>query len=130
MGKYPNSFGFSVSHTTRKPRPGTFVTHERPFTCSFPALGEVDGVHYHFTEQDKIKSEIETGTFLEYAEVHGNIYGTTTNAVLKVQKDKKICILDIDVQGAQIVHKSKIACKYLFITPPSMEELENRLRQR
>jgi guanylate kinase len=57
--KYPNSFGFSVSHTTRPPRPA-----------------EVDGTHYHFTSVDQIKKEIADGKFIEYAEVHGKYYGT------------------------------------------------------
>ncbi len=60
MEKFPNEqFGFSVSHTTRNPREG-----------------EVDGVHYNFTTVDKIKVEIDDGKFIEYAEVHGNYYGT------------------------------------------------------
>ena len=58
--RFPNDqFGFSVSHTTRPPRPG-----------------EVDGVHYHFTTVEQIKKEIEEGKFIEYAEVHGKYYGT------------------------------------------------------
>lgn len=60
MKRFPNDqFGFSVSHTTRKPRDG-----------------EVDGVHYHFTTVDKMKKEINDGKFIEYAKVHGNYYGT------------------------------------------------------
>ena len=60
MKRFPNDqFGFSVSHTTRKPREG-----------------EVNGVHYHFTTVDEIKVEIDAGKFVEYAEVHGNYYGT------------------------------------------------------
>ena len=60
MKKFPNEqFGFSVSHTTRKPRDG-----------------EVDGVHYNFSTVEVMKSDIEAGKFIEYAEVHGNFYGT------------------------------------------------------
>ena len=83
MKRFPNDqFGFSVSHTTRKPREG-----------------EVDGIHYNFTSVEKIKDEINEGKFVEHAEVHGNYYGTSIAAVESVQKQKRICILDIDIQG-------------------------------
>lgn len=108
-----DKFGFSVSHTTRKPREG-----------------EVDGKHYHFTTVDAIKKEIADGKFIEYAEVHGNYYGTSVAAVEAVQKDGKICILDIDIQGVMKVKESSLSPKYLFISPPSMEALEKRLRGR
>ncbi|KAG6971357.1 hypothetical protein JG688_00004460 [Phytophthora aleatoria] len=113
LEKFPNTFGFSVSHTTRGPREG-----------------EVDGVAYHFTDKDKVLKEIEAGLFLEHAEVHGNVYGTSKRAVQDVQEKGKICILDIDIQGVQQVKKAGIRTKYLFIAPPSMEELEKRLRGR
>ncbi|RLN56510.1 hypothetical protein BBJ29_006021 [Phytophthora kernoviae] len=113
LEKFPSTFGFSVSHTTRGPREG-----------------EVDGVAYHFTAKDKVLKEIEAGLFLEHAEVHSNVYGTSKRAVLDVQEKGKICILDIDIQGVQQVKKSGIKAKYLFISPPSMEELEKRLRGR
>eukprot|EP00986_Skeletonema_menzelii_P002911 scaffold844_cov142-Skeletonema_menzelii.AAC.2 len=106
-------FGFSISHTTRKPREG-----------------EQDGVHYNFTTVDAIKKEIEAGKFVEYAEVHGNYYGTSVAAVQTVQDQGKICLLDIDIQGAQNVKKSDLDALYIFISPPSMEELEKRLRGR
>eukprot|EP00581_Thalassiosira_minuscula_P005196 CAMPEP_0183738008 /NCGR_PEP_ID=MMETSP0737-20130205/53660_1 /TAXON_ID=385413 /ORGANISM="Thalassiosira miniscula, Strain CCMP1093" /LENGTH=200 /DNA_ID=CAMNT_0025972451 /DNA_START=95 /DNA_END=697 /DNA_ORIENTATION=+ len=111
--KFPTQFGFSVSHTTRKPREG-----------------EQDGVHYNFTTVDDIKVEIDDGKFVEYANVHGNYYGTSVAAVESVQKQGKICILDIDVQGVQNVKKSTLDAIYIFIAPPSMEELEKRLRGR
>jgi len=109
-------FGFSVSHTTRKPRPG-----------------EVDGTHYNFTTVEEMKKEIEDGKFVEFAEVHGNYYGTSISAVKNVQSQNKICILDIDIQGVQNVKKNATAhftANYIFIAPPSMEELEKRLRGR
>lgn len=62
--------------------------------------------------------------------MHANIYGTTFKAVRDVQEKGKICILDIDIQGAQSVRKSSLDSKYLFILPPSMEELEARIRKR
>mmetsp|Transcript_8243 Transcript_8243/g.12679 ORF Transcript_8243/g.12679 Transcript_8243/m.12679 type:complete len:198 (+) Transcript_8243:84-677(+) len=112
--RFPNDqFGFSVSHTTRKPRPG-----------------EEDGVHYNFTTVEAMKKEIEEGKFIEHAEVHGNFYGTSIAAVESVQSSGKICILDIDVQGAESVKKSSLTPIYIFIAPPSMEQLESRLRGR
>mmetsp|Transcript_4945 Transcript_4945/g.6046 ORF Transcript_4945/g.6046 Transcript_4945/m.6046 type:complete len:200 (+) Transcript_4945:147-746(+) len=112
--KFPNDqFGFSVSHTTRKPREG-----------------EQDGVHYNFTTVEDIKKEIDDGKFIEYAEVHGNYYGTSVQAVESVKSKGKICILDIDVQGVRNVKKSALNPRYVFIAPPSMEILESRLRSR
>jgi len=114
MKQFPNEqFGFSVSHTTRKPREG-----------------EVDGVHYNFSTVEKVKEEIGEGKFIEYAEVHGNYYGTSVEAVESVRNSGKICILDIDYQGVQNVKKSSLDPFYLFIAPPSMEALETRLRSR
>lgn len=108
-----DQFGFSVSHTTRQPRPG-----------------EEDGVHYNFSTVEAMKKEIDEGKFIESAEVHGKYYGTSVAAVESVQKSGKICILDIDVQGAQSVKKSSLDPIYMFISPPSQEELEKRLRGR
>lgn len=108
-------FKFSVSHTTRKPRPG-----------------EVDGVHYHFTNKEHMLQEIKEGKFIEYAEVHGNLYGTSYSSVQSVIDEGHIVILDIDVQGARKVQESD-SIQYplsIFIAPPSMSTLERRLRDR
>jgi guanylate kinase len=114
MERFPNKqFGFSVSHTTRKPREG-----------------ETDGVHYNFTTVEAIQKEIADGMFVEYANVHGNYYGTSVAAVETVQSKGQICILDIDFQGVMNVKKSSLSPIYLFVAPPSMEELEKRLRGR
>lgn len=113
MEKYPDYFGFSVSNTSRGPRPG-----------------EEHGVHYYFSTLEEIDAGIANGEYIEYANVHTNKYGTTFKAVETVQNKGKVCILDIDVQGCQSVKKSSMKCKYLFISPPSMEELENRLKGR
>jgi len=110
--RFPH-FGFSVSHTTRPPREG-----------------EQDGVHYNFTTVEAIEKEIAEDKFLEYANVHGKYYGTSVEAVESVRRTGKICILDIDVQGVRNVKKSSVDAKYVFIAPPSMEELEKRLRGR
>lgn len=111
--EFPSLFGFSVSHTTRSPRPG-----------------ERDGVEYHFTSVDAMKAQIAEGKFIEYAEVHGRYYGTSIAAVEAVRNAGKICILDIDVQGCRLVRKANFPAKFMFISPPSMQELEQRLRGR
>lgn len=105
---------FSVSHTTRLPRGG-----------------EQDGVDYHFVSRDRFEAMREQCFFLEWAEVHGNLYGTSRLAVLDQLAKGQDIILDIDVQGAAILRKSAaIPAASLFIAPPSLPELERRLRGR
>lgn len=106
-------FGFCVSHTTRQARPG-----------------EVDGVHYYFTSIEDIQRDIVAGKFVEHAVVHGNYYGTSKLAIELLQQREQITILDIDMQGVKSVKDSGIPAKYVFIAPPSLEELERRLRGR
>ena len=113
MKRCPGSFGFSVSNTTRAPRPG-----------------EENGVHYNFVSVSEMEQAIENGEFIEYAKVHSNYYGTTIKAVESVKSQGKICILDLDTQGVMSVKKSSLDCKYIFIAPPSIEILEQRLRGR
>lgn len=113
MEKYPDHFGFSVSNTSRGPRPG-----------------EEHGVHYYFSTIEEIDQGIANGEYIEYANVHTNKYGTTFKAVESVQGKGKVCILDIDIQGCRSVKKSAMKCNYLFINPPSIEELEKRLKGR
>merc|ERR1719409_1709901 len=115
MKEYEGKFGFSVSHTTRDPRPG-----------------EENGKDYHFVKKEDIERDIKAGLFVEYAEVHGNYYGTSVAAVEDVMKQGKVCLLDIDVQGAASVRQSPMhSCtSYIFFMPPSMEILEQRLRGR
>lgn len=105
---------FSVSHTTRLPRPG-----------------EMDGVHYHFVDGatfSAIRNRQPTG-FLEWAEVHGNMYGTSVDEVDRHQRAGCDVILDIDVQGAAQVRQRSNPVT-VFIAPPSLHELERRLRGR
>lgn len=112
--EFPRLFGFSVSHTTRNPRPG-----------------ERDGVDYHFTTIQEMKDGIDGEKFIEWANVHGRYYGTGYEAVRKVgEVQGKICLLDIDVQGCRQVREKGLKAKFVFVAPPSMEELENRLRGR
>lgn len=113
MNEFPSMFGFSVSHTTRAPR-------EK----------EQNGVHYHFTERSIMEEEIRNGKFLEFASVHGNLYGTSIDAVEVVADAGKRCVLDIDVQGARSVRASTLEAIFIFVSPPSFEELEKRLRSR
>ena len=113
MKEFPSMFGFSVSHTTRAPR----------------GL-EKNGVHYHFTERNVMENDIKHGKFLEFASVHGNLYGTSIEAIEAVADSGKRCILDIDVQGARSVRANYLDAVFIFICPPSMRELEERLRAR
>ncbi|XP_060827001.1 guanylate kinase isoform X2 [Bombus pascuorum] len=111
--EFPDTFGYSVSHTTRSPRPG-----------------EEDGKHYHFTTKDKMQTQIEQDEFLETATFSGNMYGTSKRAVEEVHKAGKICVLDLEMQGVKQIKQSSLDPLYIFIKAPSIEELEKRLRAR
>ena len=115
MAEFPDHFGFSVSHTTRDPRPG-----------------EQDGVDYHFVSREQMQGDIDAGLFVEHAEVHGNLYGTSISAVQEVTKKGRVCLLDIDVQGAESVRRSALSktCSFVFFAPPTAAVLEQRLRGR
>ena len=104
---------FSVSYTTRKPRPG-----------------EVNGKDYFFVDRETFERMIEEGDFLEWAEVYGNLYGTSKSQVLKALNEGKDILLDIDTQGALQVKKNFPEAVLIFILPPSFKELERRLRSR
>lgn len=110
---FPNKFGFSISHTTRPPR-GT----------------EMDGVAYHFVTRELMEKSISNGEFIENAEVHGNLYGTSYAAVNAITEQGKCCILDVDVQGVRQIRNTKLNLVAVFIAPPSVEILEKRLRER
>lgn len=111
--EYPNKFGFSVSNTTRKPREG-----------------EVNGKDYHFCTVEEFKKLIDEAKFIEWAQFSGNYYGTTIKAVKDVADLGKICLLDIDMQGVKSVKQTDLNARYLFISPPSIEELRSRLEGR
>ncbi|KIW95100.1 guanylate kinase [Cladophialophora bantiana CBS 173.52] len=125
FAKHPDLFGFSVSHTTRKPRPG-----------------EEDGVHYHFITPDKFESMIAENAFEEHARFGGNYYGSSKKAVQDVAEGKgksidgsiapgkRICIFDIEMEGVKQLKKSQLNPRICFIQPPSIEVLEQRLRGR
>lgn len=113
LAEYPDKFGFSISNTTRQPR-----------------AGEVDGVDYHFTTVDDFKKLIEQKKFIEWAQFSGNYYGTSIKAVDDVSKQNKICILDIDMQGVKSVKEAGLNARFLFLSPPSIETLRQRLTGR
>lgn len=103
----------SVSYTTRAPRPG-----------------EEDGVHYHFVDMSRFVGMVERGEFLEHAEVFGRRYGTGRDRTLELLQRGVDVILDIDWQGAQQVRRLMPHTRSIFILPPSVAELERRLRGR
>lgn len=104
---------FSVSATTRPPRPG-----------------EVDGIHYRFLDVDTFREWIARDEFLEYAEFVGNFYGTPQEYVYKAMNQGRDVILDIEIQGALQVSQKMPDAVRIFIAPPSWEELERRLTER
>ncbi|NLK42813.1 MAG: guanylate kinase [Tissierellia bacterium] len=104
---------FSVSATTRQPR-----------------VGEVDGLNYYFVTKDKFESMIEKDEFLEYAYVHTNYYGTPKEFVMNQIEKGEIVLLEIDVQGALQVKKNFSEAVFIFLLPPTMEELKNRIINR
>ena len=105
---------FSVSHTTRNPR-----------------KGESDGGDYYFVQKELFLEMIDKKSFLEWAEVHGNHYGTAIGPLRSRLDQGCDVILDIDVQGAEIVRRdSRLPATYIFIAPPDLQELERRLRGR
>jgi guanylate kinase len=103
----------SISHTTRPPRPG-----------------DVDGEHYHFVNRGVFERLVADNAFLEHAEVFGNLYGTSRNAVEPLLAQGRDVLLEIDWQGARQVRKVMPDSVSIFILPPSREELERRLRTR
>lgn len=103
----------SVSATTRNPRPG-----------------EKEGVHYYFLDKDHFLELVNHDGFLEWAKVHDNYYGTLKESVLEHMKAGEQVILEIDVQGALQVRNVIPEAHLVFIEPPSLEELERRLRSR
>ena len=103
----------SVSATTRSPR-----------------KGEVEGVNYYFTTKEEFVKRVEEGDFLEHAEVYGNYYGTPKSSVEKMLEQGKDVILEIDIQGALKVKENCEEGIFIFILPPSMEELKQRIIKR
>lgn len=108
-----NDIVFSISATTRKPRPK-----------------EVNGVNYFFLEEEDFKRKVEENQFLEHAYVHTNYYGTPRDFVLEEIDKGEIVLLEIDVQGALQVKKNYKNVVFVFLLPPTMDELRNRIIKR
>ena len=113
LTRHPGEFEFSVSHTTRPRR-----------------SGEVDGREYHFISPKDFREMVNRDEFLEWAEVHGQLYGTSKEEVLPRLRLGRDVILDIDVQGVRQVKSRYPSAVSIFIFPPTAEELERRLRAR
>ncbi len=108
-----NNYRFSVSTTTRGMR-----------------KGEKEGESYYFVSEDEFKTMIENDKFVEWASVHGNYYGTSKKEVDRIRNEGNIPIFDVDVQGAKALKKSLQSAVFIFIIPPSINELERRLKNR
>jgi guanylate kinase len=104
---------FSVSATTRAPR-----------------AGECDGREYHFLDKARFRAAIERGAFIEWAEVHGNLYGTPREPMERALAAGKVFLLEIDVQGGAQLKTLGLPGIYVFIAPPDLDSLRMRLEQR
>ncbi|EAT87538.2 hypothetical protein SNOG_05147 [Parastagonospora nodorum SN15] len=119
--EYPDKFGFSISHTTRGPR-----------------AGEEDGREYYFVKREEFQDLVDKKGFIEHAQFGDNCYGTSIKAVNDIAEKGRICILDIEMEvdsrpiGVKQVanHPTFPRPRFLFLSPPSMEILEQRLRSR
>lgn len=103
----------SISYATRKPRPG-----------------EIDGRDYHFVSRERFEDMVRAGDFAEWAEVHSNLYGTSRRVLDDMIAKGIDVILDIDTQGAKQIKSKYDAAVFIFIMPPSLDILEERLRNR
>ena len=108
-----SAFTYSVSCTTRSPR-----------------VGEVDGRDYHFLSRDAFKAKRSQGYFAEWAEVHGNFYGTPLEPVRTCLNEGRDMIFDIDVQGAMQLRDTLPQAQFIFLLPPGRAELVKRLESR
>ena len=113
LRKQRPDLGLTVSATTRSPRPG-----------------EVDGTSYYFLSDEEFRRRIAAGEFVEWAEVHGHLYGTLVSEVKRLLAKGHSLVLEIDVQGALNVRKVYPDAVLIFIEPPSLIVLEERLRGR
>ncbi|XP_064598262.1 uncharacterized protein LOC135464694 isoform X2 [Liolophura sinensis] len=111
--EFEDCFAFSVSHTTRQPR-----------------KGEENGKAYHFVTKEEFKEIIKKNDFLEHAEFSGNMYGTSKQSVKDIQQTGRICILDVEINGVKSIKKTDLNARYIFVKPPNMETLAQRLEGR
>ncbi|RPA80695.1 guanylate kinase [Ascobolus immersus RN42] len=115
LRQYPTRFALSVSHTTRKPRPG-----------------EIAGTHYHYVTKEEFDALAAQNGFVEKATFASNSYGTSIQALKNIKDEGKVAILDIEMEGVKQVKASPIVeeARFVFNKAPSMEILEKRLRNR
>ncbi|KAK0744058.1 guanylate kinase [Schizothecium vesticola] len=111
--RHPDTFTLSVSHTTRGPR-----------------AGEEHGVHYHFVTKDEFLDLKANDGFVESAQFGGNHYGTSKATIEEQTAKGKVVVLDIEMEGVKQIKATEFPARYVFIAPPSEEELERRLRGR
>jgi guanylate kinase len=113
--EFKGCFAFSISHTTRKPRPG-----------------ETNGVEYHFVTREEFLKLVADNAFLEYAEFSGNMYGTSKKSVMDISQSGLLCVLDVEVNGVKNIKNSDLQPrpKFIFVKPPSLEVLKERLCSR
>ncbi len=104
---------FSISHTTRRQRPA-----------------EVDAQHYHFVTRTEFERMVSAGAFVEHAEYAGNLYGTSVGALDAPLASGRDLLLEVDVQGALQLREHRRDARFVFLLPPSLPELERRLRGR
>lgn len=114
LDQFGEQLAFSISHTTRAPRPN-----------------EVDGQDYHFIDHAAFRARIAEGQFAEWAEVHGNLYGTSVGEIERArQAGRRVLLFDVDYQGARQIKAKRPEAVGVFILPPSMSELRRRLESR
>jgi len=105
--------GYSISHTTRAPR-----------------KGEIDGIHYYFVRKKQFEKMIQAQEFVEWAVVYNELYGTSISSVRSAQVSGKDVLLDLDIQGARQIKKRFPDSTSIFIVPPSLQTLRERLEKR
>jgi guanylate kinase len=106
------------------------VRHSISYTTRMPRPGEVDGRDYYFVSGDRFRDMVEAGDFAEWAEVHSNFYGTSRRVLDGMRSEGIDVILDIDTQGASQIRAKNAQAVFIFVVPPSLEVLEERLRNR
>ena len=124
----PSGSGKTSIVARLKNLPGVFYSVS--VTSRAPRAGEVDGADYRFVSRDEFRRMVRLGRLAEHAQVAGNLYGTPRRPLEKALREGKRAIVDIDVQGAAQIKRAFPEARLIFIQPPSMEDLERRLRAR
>ena len=113
MGEFSNNLKFSISHTTRKKRDG-----------------EEEGRNYYYVSEEKFLEMIKKDEFIEYNFFNDNYYGTSKAEILKIEKEDKVCLVEVDINGAKKIYNSGIPAFYIGILPPNNSVLRERLNSR